>query len=96
MAQVSVQKMDANLGHHATHQLNAQRMRTRSSLQFTLNHDRGLSLHRILLREAVDAGPSSPLLGVQAILMPILRQWAGDNLLGVRELTGAPSGVMRS
>ena len=40
-------------------------------------------LYRILLREAVDAGPNSPLLGVQAILMPILRQWAGDNLLGV-------------
>jgi hypothetical protein len=40
-------------------------------------------LHRILLREAVDAGPNSPLLGVQTILMPTLRQWAGDNLLGV-------------
>src|SRR5580698_7881852 len=40
-------------------------------------------LHGILLREAVDAGPNSPLLGVQATLMPILRQWAGDNLLGV-------------
>ena len=40
-------------------------------------------LHGILLREAVDAGPNSPLLGVQTILMPVLRQWAGDNLLGV-------------
>ena len=40
-------------------------------------------LHGILLREAVDAGPNSPLLGVQATLMPTLRQWAGDNLLGV-------------
>ncbi|HZP22035.1 MAG TPA: hypothetical protein VFB04_01235 [Terriglobales bacterium] len=40
-------------------------------------------LHGILLREAVDAGPNSPLLGVQASLMPILRQWAGDNLVGV-------------
>ena len=40
-------------------------------------------LHGILLREAVDAGPNSPLLGVQTTLMPILRQWAGDNLLGV-------------
>ena len=40
-------------------------------------------LHGILLREAVDAGPNSPLLGVQATVMPTLRQWAGDNLLGV-------------
>lgn len=40
-------------------------------------------LYGILLREAVDAGPNSPLLGLQAALMPILRQWAGDNLLGV-------------
>src|ERR1019366_1023056 len=40
-------------------------------------------LHGILLREAVDAGPNSPLLGLQATLMPTLRQWAGDNLLGV-------------
>jgi hypothetical protein len=47
-------------------------------------------LHGILLREAVDAGPNSPLLGVQAALMPILRQWAGDSLLGVY-----PSGSFR-
>src|ERR1035438_7288780 len=40
-------------------------------------------LHGILLREAVDAGPNSPLLAVQATLMPTLRQWAGNNLLGV-------------
>jgi len=40
-------------------------------------------LHGILLREAVDAGPNSPLLGVQTTLMPVLRQWAGDNLVGV-------------
>ncbi|HUK74008.1 MAG TPA: nucleotidyltransferase [Candidatus Bathyarchaeia archaeon] len=40
-------------------------------------------LHGILLREAVDAGPNSPLLGVQSTLMPTLRQWAGDHLLGV-------------
>ncbi|MGC2111581.1 MAG: hypothetical protein WA655_18840 [Candidatus Korobacteraceae bacterium] len=40
-------------------------------------------LQGILLREAVDAGPNSPLLGVQAILLPTLRQWAGDSLLGV-------------
>jgi hypothetical protein len=40
-------------------------------------------LHGILLREAVDAGPNSPLLGLQATLMPTLRQWAGNNLLGV-------------
>src|SRR5208283_2774395 len=47
-------------------------------------------LYRILLREAVDAGPNSPLLGVQTTLMPTLRQWAGDNLLGVY-----PSGSFR-
>ncbi len=47
-------------------------------------------LYGILLREAVDAGPGSPLLGVQATLMPILRQWAGDHLLGVY-----PSGSFR-
>ena len=40
-------------------------------------------LYGILLRETVDAGPSSPLLGLQATLMPILRQWAGDSLVGV-------------
>ena len=40
-------------------------------------------LYGILLREAVDAGPNSPLLAVQTTLMPTLRQWAGDNLLGV-------------
>lgn len=40
-------------------------------------------LHGILLREAVDAGPNSPLLGVQTTVMPTLRQWAGDNLIGV-------------
>src|SRR5664280_2480958 len=40
-------------------------------------------LHGILLREAVDAGPNSPLLGVQTTLMPTLRQWARNNLLGV-------------
>ncbi len=47
-------------------------------------------LYGILLREAVDAGPGSPLLGVEATLMPILRQWAGDHLLGVY-----PSGSFR-
>ena len=40
-------------------------------------------LHGILLREAVDAGPNSPLLALQTTLMPVLRQWAGDNLVGV-------------
>ena len=44
-------------------------------------------LYGILLREAVDAGPNSPLLAVQTTLMPTLRQWAGDNLIGV-----SPSG----
>jgi hypothetical protein len=47
-------------------------------------------LHGILLRETVDAGPNSPLLGVQTTLMPILRRWAGDKLLGV-----CPSGSFR-
>jgi len=47
-------------------------------------------LRTILLREAVDAGPNSPLLGVQATLMPILWQWAGDNLLGVYPRAGGP------
>jgi len=30
----------------------------------------GQYLHSILLREAVDAGPNSPVLGVQSTLMP--------------------------
>ncbi len=47
-------------------------------------------LHGILVREAVDAGPNSPLLGVQTTLMPTLRRWAGDNLVGVY-----PSGSFR-
>ncbi len=50
-----------------------------TSLQFTLTMTADQYLHGILLREAVDAGPNSPLLGVRATLMPILRQWEGDN-----------------
>ena len=46
-------------------------------------------LHGILPREAVDAGPNSPLLGMEASLMPILRQSAGDNLVGVYPNDGA-------
>src|SRR5664280_3316690 len=54
-----------------------------TSLQSLLTMTADQYLHGILLREAVDAGPNSPLLGLQATLMPTLRQWAGDNLLGV-------------
>lgn len=44
-------------------------------------------LHQILSREAVDSGPHSPARGCQALLLPILQQWAGGQLVGV-----APSG----
>jgi hypothetical protein len=40
-------------------------------------------LNRILTREAVDTGPSSPVRAVQAILMPLVREWAGSVLLDV-------------
>jgi hypothetical protein len=46
-----------------------------------------LYLRNILLREAVDAGPYSPVRGVQRELDPILRSWAGTMLSGV-----SPSG----
>jgi hypothetical protein len=35
----------------------------------------------ILARETVDTGPNSPALGVRALLMPIVKDWAGDQLL---------------
>lgn len=37
----------------------------------------------ILRREAVDAGPLSPVRGVQAVLYPIIQRWAGNRLLSV-------------
>lgn len=44
-------------------------------------------LQQILIREAVDAGPFSPVRAVQATLEPSLRQWASRFLIGV-----SPSG----
>lgn len=41
----------------------------------------------ILRREAVDMGPTSPVLGVRATLLPLLCTWAGSYLSGV-----SPSG----
>jgi hypothetical protein len=40
-------------------------------------------LNRILARETVDTGPSSPVRAVQATLMPLIREWAGNVLLDV-------------
>ena len=40
-------------------------------------------LTRILLRETVNTGPQSPIRGVQTLLMPLLREWAGNVLLNV-------------
>jgi hypothetical protein len=44
-------------------------------------------LCHILSREAVNRGPHSPVMSCQALLLPILQQWAGNQLAGV-----APSG----
>src|SRR5437867_5955320 len=44
-------------------------------------------LQNILNREAVDSGPHSPVRGVQAIIQPLIAQWAGNQLFGV-----SPSG----
>jgi hypothetical protein len=41
-------------------------------------------LNRILTREAVNAGPRSPVRAVQASLMPLIREWAGDVLRDVQ------------
>ncbi len=41
-------------------------------------------LQGILNREAVDTGLFSPVRGVQAVIDPIVRQWAGAMLLGVQ------------
>lgn len=40
-------------------------------------------LQSILSREAVDTSPFSPVRGVQAILLPILNEWAGNQLRAV-------------
>lgn len=44
-------------------------------------------LKRILAREAVDTGPSSPVRNVQGVIRPIIQQWAGAYLVNV-----SPSG----
>lgn len=41
-------------------------------------------LQQILARETVDTGPSSPVRGVQARLMPFLQEWAGQYLRQVQ------------
>jgi hypothetical protein len=40
-------------------------------------------LQRILAREAVDTGPYSPVRGVQAVVEPVIRYWAGGCLIDV-------------
>jgi hypothetical protein len=40
-------------------------------------------LRSVLAREAVDNSATTPLLAVQAELMPLLREWAGSDLLAV-------------
>lgn len=40
-------------------------------------------LQNILNREAVDAGPYSPVRGVQSILAPLIRSWAGTQLVSI-------------
>ncbi len=44
-------------------------------------------LQNILNREAVDTSSSSPVRGVQAVIQPLIAQWAGNQLLSV-----SPSG----
>lgn len=44
-------------------------------------------LQRILAREAVDTGPSSPVRNVQNVIRPIIQEWAGAYLVNV-----SPSG----
>lgn len=44
-------------------------------------------LQRILQREAVDTGPYSPVRNVQAQIQPVIREWAGNLLVGI-----SPSG----
>jgi Nucleotidyltransferase domain len=40
-------------------------------------------LQQILVREAVDTSPTSPVRGVQAILLPVLREWGGGQLRAI-------------
>ena len=40
-------------------------------------------LYGILARETVDAGPNSPVRTTQAVLAPLIREWAGDKLLTI-------------
>jgi len=40
-------------------------------------------LQAILLREAVDTGINSPVRGVQAVIYPIVKAWAGDQLVSL-------------
>src|SRR5713101_10008570 len=44
-------------------------------------------LRIILAREKVDTSTSSPVLGVQRIITPIIHSWAGQHLVGI-----SPSG----
>jgi len=41
-------------------------------------------LQGILHREGVDTGPLSPVRGVQVVIAPIIREWAGAMLLSVQ------------
>lgn len=40
-------------------------------------------LQNILVRETVDTGPYSPVRGVQSIVAPIIREWAGSQLVSI-------------
>lgn len=40
-------------------------------------------LQNILARETVDTGPYSPVRGVQSIVAPIIREWAGSQLVSI-------------
>lgn len=40
-------------------------------------------LNAILIRETVNAGPFSPVRGVQTVLHPLLQRWAGNRLVSV-------------
>jgi tRNA nucleotidyltransferase (CCA-adding enzyme) len=43
----------------------------------------GAYLQNILARETVDTGPYSPVRGVQSIVAPIIREWAGNQLVSI-------------
>ena len=40
-------------------------------------------LYRLLIREGVNTGPQSPVRAAQAVLTPLIKEWAGDRLLSV-------------